>query len=77
MRIIQGHKYRWHATTENCYISRMKTIDYPNKICSHLVPIVLNAPFTPKSTSKLKSALHLRYSIVIPRFIPRDNTAQS
>ena len=30
------------------------------------------APFTPKST-----ALHFRYSIVIPRFIPRSNTAQS
>ena len=35
------------------------------------------APFTPKSTSKLRSALHFRYSIVIPRFTPRANTAQS
>ena len=31
------------------------------------------ALFTPKSTSKLRSALHLRYSIVIPRFIPHAN----
>ena len=35
------------------------------------------APFTPKSTSKLRSALHIRYSIVIPSFISRANTAQS
>ena len=34
-------------------------------------------PFTPKSTSKLRSALHIRYSIVIPRFISPANTAQS
>ena len=45
----------------------MKTIHYPNKIRSHLVTI---APFTQKSISKLRSALHFRYSIVIPRFIP-------
>ena len=32
------------------------------------------APFTPKSTSKLRSAMHFRYSIVIPRFIYRANT---
>ena len=48
----------------------MKTIHYPNKIRSHLVTIVPMAPFTPKSTSKLSSALHYRYSMVIPRFIP-------
>ena len=47
----------------------MKTIHYPNTILSHLVTIVPMAPFTPKSTSKLRSALHIRYSIVIPRFI--------
>ena len=35
------------------------------------------APFTPKSTSKLRSALHFRYSIVIPRFIPSASTAPS
>ena len=28
------------------------------------------APFTPKSLSKLRSALHIGYSIVIPCFIP-------
>ena len=49
----------------------MKTIHYPNTIRSHLVTIVPMAPFTPKSTSKLRSALHVRYSIVIPRFISR------
>ena len=54
----------------------MKTIYYPNKKRPHLVTIVPMAPFTPKSTSKLRSALHLRYLIVIPRFIPRVNTAQ-
>ena len=47
---------------------------YPNTIRSHLVTIVPVAPFTPKSTSKLRSAqtaLHIRYSKVIPRFISR------
>ena len=52
----------------------MKTIHYPNKIASHLVAIAPMAPFTPKSTSKLRFALHFRYSIVITRFIPRVNT---
>ena len=33
--------------------------------------------FTPKSTSKLRSALHFSYSIVIRRFYSRTNTAQS
>ena len=32
---------------------------------------------TPKSTLKLRSALHYRYSIVIPRFISRANTAKN
>ena len=44
---------------------------YPNTIRPHLVTIVPMAPFTPKSTSKLRSALHISYSIVIPRFISR------
>ena len=58
----------------------MKTIPYPNKIRSHLVNIAPMAPFAPKSTSKLRSALsalHFRNSIVIQRFICRANTAQS
>ena len=55
----------------------MKTIHYPNTIRSHLVTIVPMAPFTPKSTSKLRSALHIRYSKVTPRFISRANTAQT
>ena len=55
----------------------MKTMHYLNTIGSHLVTIVPMEPFTPKSTSKLRSALHVRYSIVIPRFISRTNTAQS
>ena len=33
--------------------------------------------FTSKSTSKLRSALHFKYSIVIRRFISLANTAQS
>ena len=55
----------------------MKTMHYPNTIRSHLVTIVPMSPFTSKSTSKLRSALHIRYSIVIPRFISRANNAQS
>ena len=59
------------------FLLLMKTMHYPNTIRSHLVTIVPMAPFTPKSTSKLRSALHIRYSKVIPRFISRANTAQS
>ena len=55
----------------------MKMIHYPNTLRSHLVTILPMAPFTPKSTSKLRFALHVSYSIVIPRFISRANTAQS
>ena len=55
----------------------MITIHYPNTVRSHLVTIVPMAPFTPKSTSKLRSALHIRYSKVILRFISRANTAQT
>ena len=50
-----------------------KMIHYPNTLGSHLVTIVSMAPFTPISTSKLRSALHIRYSIVIRRFISRAN----
>ena len=48
-----------------------------NTIRSHLVTIVPMALFTLKSTSKLRSTLHIRYSEVIPRFISRANTAQT
>ena len=48
----------------------MKTIHYPNKIRSLSVTM---APLTPISTSYLRSALHFRYSIVIPRCIPCAN----
>ena len=41
--------------------------EYNKILIGHIVPM---APFTPKSTSKLRAALHFRYSIVIPRFIP-------
>ena len=47
---------------------------YPNKVRSHLVTI---APWR-RVYSKLRSALHFRYSKVITRFIaPLANTAQS
>ena len=51
----------------------MKTNHYPNKITFHLVTVVPMTSFTLKSTSKLRSFLHFRYSIVIPRFIPHAN----
>ena len=35
---------------------------YPNTVRSHLVTIVQMASFTIKSTSKLRFALHIRYS---------------
>ena len=50
--------------------------NYPNKIRSHMVTIVLMNIHS-KMTSKSRSALQFRYSIGIPRFIPRANTAQS
>ena len=56
----------------------MKTIQHLNKTKSHWVTIVPMAQFIPKSTSKLRSdssAMHFRYSIAIPRFIPCANTA--
>ena len=36
-----------------------------------------NGAVTPQTISKLNSALHFRYSIVIQRFTSRANTAQS
>ena len=38
----------------------MKTIHYQSKRGSHLVAIVPMAPFTPKTTSELRSAFHFR-----------------
>ena len=55
----------------------MKSMHYPNTLRSRLVTIVPMAPFTPKSTSKLRSALHFRYSVVIRCFYSCANTAQS
>ena len=57
-------------------IFRMKTNHYPNKRTFHLVTVVPMTSFTLKSTTKLRSFLHFRYSIVIPRFIPHANKAQ-
>ena len=54
----------------------MKTNLYPNKITFLSFTIVPMTPFTLKSTSKLRSFLHFRYSIVIPLFIPQANKAQ-
>ena len=54
----------------------MKTKHYPNKITFHSVTIAPMTSFTLKSTTKLRSFLHFRYSIVIPRFIPHANKAQ-
>ena len=74
--------YKSHLKAYEAYFKIIilwgKTIHYPNKIRSmHMVTIVPMAPFSSKSTSKLRSALPFRYSIVIPRFIPRANTVQS
>ena len=66
-----------NAAYFNFFLLWMKTMYYPNSIRSHLVTIAPMAPFTLKSTSKLRSALHIRYSNVVPRFISRADTAQS
>ena len=69
--IVTGHGLKGNAAYFlKTIILWMKTIHYPNTLRSHLVTIVPIALFTPKSTSKLRSALHFRYSIVIRRFIP-------
>ena len=61
---------------QKIYILWMKTNHYPNKITFHSVTIIPMTSFTLKSTTKLRSFLHFRYSIVIPRFIPHANKAQ-
>ena len=48
----------------------MKTNHNSNKLRSHLVTIIPMKQFTLKSTSKLRFALHFRYSIVIPPSFP-------
>ena len=63
-KLLKGH------IKKNIYTLWMKTIHYPNIIRSHLVTIVPMPPFTPNSTSKLRSALHFRYSIVIHVLFP-------
>ena len=74
---------RWGAVKGECsvfylfFLLWMKTIHYPNTVRSHLVTIVPMVLFTPKSTSKLRSALHIRYSKVILRFISRANATQT
>ena len=88
---IQGsHKLEWlyvlflvriyftssKKVTNKTKILWMKTNHYPNKITFHLVTVVRMTSFTLKSTSKLRSFLHFKYSIVIPRFIPHANKAQ-
>ena len=81
--MLLGDTFRMVYLKEECSVLKffvllwMKSIHYPNTIRSHLVTIAPMAPFTPKSTSKLRSALHIRYSKVIPRFISRANTAQT
>ena len=66
---------------EECSVFKKIIMDENNALSdtirSHMVIIVPKTPFTPKSTSKLRSALHFRYSIVIPRLISRSNTAHS
>ena len=57
---------------ENDPLSELNRIPFRSQIT--IVPMSL---FTSKSTSKLRSAELFRYSIVIQRFIPRANTAQS
>ena len=59
---------------KNCIMDENDPLSKLNKIPLGHYPLV---PFTQKSTSKLRSALHFKYSLVIPRFISRANTAQS
>ena len=64
-----------------CSVFKKIIMDENNALAKYnKIPLGHNrpmAPFTPKSTSTLRSALHIGYSLVIPRFISRANTAQS
>ena len=79
---IQGsHKLEWPYVLfpVRIYFTSSKKVSdyhYPNKIPFHLATIVPMTSFTLKSTLKLRSFLHFRYSIVIPRFIPHANKVQ-
>ena len=64
-------KYNFYSKNENGSLSNYNKIKFGHKLT--IVPMV---PFTPKPTSKLRSALHFRYLIVIQRYIPCANTAQ-
>ena len=85
-KIQESHKLEWLYVLPvgkdiGCVFKQnnilwMKTNHYLNKITFHLVTVVPMTSFTLKSTSKLRSFLHFRYSVVIPRFIPHANKAQ-
>ena len=55
---------------ENKPLSKQNNIPFDHNRTN---PITL---FTVKSTSKLRPFPHFRYSIVIPRLLPRANMAQ-
>ena len=55
--LISGPLLKQYDAYLKKYVLWMKTIYYPNKVRFHLVTM---APFTPKSTSNVRSALHFR-----------------
>ena len=75
--LSSNHIIKGECSVFKTKLLHMKMIHFPKTIRSHLITIVPMVPFTLKSTSKLGSALHIRYSIVIPGSISRANTAQS
>ena len=67
---IRSQSYQWRRLLQD-------QVQSSDLLCTLDITIAPMAPFTPKSSSKFRSALHFRYSIVIPRFIPHANMAQS
>ena len=78
MYINSQHNVLYYGLVKNeeCVTSccELEMIDEHTTSVSSLCSI--NLRFTPKSSSTFRSALHFRYSIVIPRIIPHANTDQ-
>ena len=72
MKHLKAYLKKNYVIDENDPLSELNKIPLRSQIT--IVPMAL---FTSKSTSKLRSTELFRYSIVIPRFIPRANTAQT
>ena len=63
--VIQNNIVELTRYSLDVYYSDLGKIYLPHKIKSHQVATASMEPFDPKSTLKLRSVLHIRYSIFI------------